>query len=150
MTLSPLLLAVPIYGLLVLYAARSYRRLQPRVRFTTQLPILLPDIVFSAIAWLVLMSVLLMIANLLSPGSTTSQSTQEALIFQAVTFIPFLPWYGGTLLAGSLVLLGLPQEANFLVPLIMVGAVLSVLVVLLLISYVEWRLLRLRQSDSAL
>ncbi len=150
MMLFLILFTGPIYGLLVLYAARSYRRIQPRVRFTEQLPILMPDIWVSAIAWLVLMFVLLILANLTSPGSTTSQSTQEALIFQAVTFIPFLPAYGGMLLAGSLIFLGLPQDASFLGPLIMVGAVLSVLALLLLISYLEWHLLRWRQRDSAL
>ena len=138
------LLSASPYALLVLFAIKTWRRLQPELSFKAQLPSLAWSFPLYLIGWGVLAYVgLSPVMALFAFAPPEQQQFANALLF-----VPLLPLYTGFLLAAGfdalLSLVGLDIESMMcvIVPLVVVGTALSAILILLLISFAEWLIVR--------
>jgi hypothetical protein len=133
----------PIYALLVWYCVWNWRQLRPLSSFRAQVPRLGGAVVRFGIAWLVLTFGLHILTELLCSANCDAQ------VLFWVTLLPFLPMYMGLFLINLFVPPDLPSAVLVAACVFYGGEVALALLLLLLVSFVEWWILRVRSRRPA-
>jgi hypothetical protein len=151
-----LLLAIP-YTLLIFYAARRWRRLQPAMPFSAQVRGFLSETVLVAVLWFVLALGVVLVLTLAGDAGASPWLT----FFFIIGLVAILPYYGyalvGALLAGpdrTIIVGQTPPSvwdalAFIAWPLGIVTGVAFAAGLLLLLSYVLWQVKRARHAAPA-
>jgi hypothetical protein len=144
--------SVGVHVLLIRYAVQSWRRLNPQLTFRAQLPDLLRSLPRYLLGWAALVGGMWMpVPYFVAVGPSDNPWFEWSLGIFA--FIPMLPVLPGVLLLEPLFLLrqvGIDfwSEWYITIPVIIIGTVLSAILILLLISFIEWLILRTRHGRS--
>jgi hypothetical protein len=132
-----------VYALLVWYGFWSWRQLQPLSSFRAQWPRLRPAVVRFALAWVVLIFGL----NFVTQFACGASCDQQVRFW--VTLLPFLPMHLGLFLLNLLVPPDIDYAMLIAICVFYGSQFVIALLLLVLISYAEWWILRLRSRRSA-